>query len=112
MFDLSADQKERSRLAREHWRLLVGASTLQAVGALVSLLVVQPFASGFLTLWIGAALASVPGALVGLAWQLASERRRATSWPLVGLLPASAALLGGVASTFDVAAFDTESVPF
>ena len=54
---------------------------MQGAGTLASALVVQPYGSACLNLWIGGAIAPLPGTVLGLAWHLAhAERRAATHW--------------------------------
>jgi len=60
------------------WRVLVGAAVIQLLGGLIGLLV-RPFHSAWDNNWIGGALATPVGFLVGLWWQLSSpERRKST----------------------------------
>ena len=104
------DQGELNRLARSHWRLLAGTAAVQGAGTLASALVVQPYDSAFLNLWVGGAIALLPSTVLGLAWHLAhAERQAATHWGVV-VVGSGLALLT-FALTVDLAAFDV-GAPF
>ena len=60
------------------WRIGIAVVTFQLVGRQVGL-AFGPYETTFENLWVGGALASLPGFLVGRAWELSNESRRASS---------------------------------
>lgn len=80
------------------WRVLVGMLVIQLFGGLIGMLV-HPFHDAWDNEWLGGALATPVGFLVGLWWQLSrQERRRTTSFSAVVFLGALAFALGASAS--------------
>lgn len=88
------DSSEMWRQLRATWRILVAAAGIQLIGTAISVSI-QPFSYPFLNFWVGGALASLPGVLVGLAWQRSDEPRVRNSTEAIEALYK----LGGTAMT-------------
>jgi hypothetical protein len=71
------DGAEALRLLLRHWRVLVVGAAAQIVGGVISFAFLRPYGAALLDLWIGAAVATLPGVVLGAAWHAAAPGRRA-----------------------------------
>jgi hypothetical protein len=60
------------------WRILVVVAILQVAFGLIGIYT-RPFDEPFLCFWAGGVLASIPGVLLGIRWELADLERRSSS---------------------------------
>lgn len=80
------------------WRIVLAVFVCQELGGVIGLLI-HFHHSGFSNYWIGGALATPVGFVVGLCWQIRrAERRAATPIGLTLFLGLLAAFVGGFAS--------------
>jgi hypothetical protein len=91
------------------WRVVAGAVVIQLLGGFVGLLL-HPFHDAWENEWLGGALATPVGFLVGLWWQLShSERRRTTPISAVVFLGVLAFALGALALLWELPQLQDEA---
>ncbi|MBN2307769.1 MAG: hypothetical protein JXR94_02290 [Candidatus Hydrogenedentes bacterium] len=95
------------RELRPIWRILVSLIILQQLGGLIGLLIGVHY-SAFMNYWVGGAIATLPGFLLGLAWQLKATQERRSWLPTACLVGLLAAMLTGQAALSDLPGLQDE----
>lgn len=66
-------------------RIVLSMALLQLIGAVISV-VLKPHHFWFMNLWLGGVVATIPGILIGLAWQIKASKHRAVWFGVAAFL--------------------------